>query len=47
MGVPPLVADRGHPASQYFLADCYANGIGTVKSKQDFDRHLCLPLCML
>ncbi|KAJ7597777.1 hypothetical protein C8J56DRAFT_772913 [Mycena floridula] len=32
------LADRGHPASQYFLADCYANGIGTVKSKQDFDR---------
>ena len=32
------LADRGHPGSQYFLADCYANGIGTVKSKQDFDR---------
>ncbi|KAF7347541.1 Sel1 domain-containing protein [Mycena venus] len=32
------LADRGHPASQYFLADCYANGIGTVKFKQDFDR---------
>ena len=32
------LADRGHPASQYFLADCYANGIGTVKAKQDFDR---------
>jgi len=32
------LADRGHPASQYFLADCFANGIGTVKSKQDFDR---------
>lgn len=32
------LADRGHPASQYFLADCYANGIGTYKSKQDFDR---------
>ncbi|KAF5385019.1 hypothetical protein D9615_001021 [Tricholomella constricta] len=32
------LADRGHPASQYFLADCYANGIGTVKNKQDFDR---------
>jgi TPR repeat protein len=32
------LADRGHPASQYFLADCYANGIGTTKSKQDFDR---------
>ncbi|TFK42015.1 hypothetical protein BDQ12DRAFT_599102 [Crucibulum laeve] len=32
------LADRGHAASQYFLADCYANGIGTPKSKQDFDR---------
>ncbi|GLB43624.1 putative sel1-like repeats [Lyophyllum shimeji] len=32
------LADRGHPSSQYFLADCFANGIGTVKNKQDFDR---------
>ena len=32
------LADRGHAASQYFLADCYANGIGTPKGKQDFDR---------
>jgi uncharacterized protein len=32
------LADRGHPQSQYFLADCYANGIGTFKNKQDFDR---------
>ncbi|PFH46265.1 hypothetical protein AMATHDRAFT_155766 [Amanita thiersii Skay4041] len=32
------LADRGHPASQYFLADCFANGIGTIKNKQDFDR---------
>lgn len=32
------LADRGHPASQYFLADCYANGIGTARNKQDFDR---------
>lgn len=31
-------ADRGHPASQYFLADCYANGLGTYKNRQDFDR---------
>ncbi|TCD65589.1 hypothetical protein EIP91_002474 [Steccherinum ochraceum] len=31
-------ADRGHMPSQYFLADCYANGIGTQKNKQDFDR---------
>ncbi|EJC98822.1 HCP-like protein [Fomitiporia mediterranea MF3/22] len=32
------LADRGHGPSQYFLADCYANGIGTAKGKQDFDR---------
>ena len=32
------LADRGHAASQYFLADCYANGLGTVKNRQDFDR---------
>ncbi|KAK0209002.1 HCP-like protein [Desarmillaria ectypa] len=32
------LADRGHSPSQYFLADCFANGIGTVKGKQDFDR---------
>lgn len=32
------LADRGHPASQYFLADCYANGLGTTKNRQDFDR---------
>ncbi|KAF8529579.1 hypothetical protein BU17DRAFT_36443 [Hysterangium stoloniferum] len=32
------IADRGHPESQYFLADCYANGLGTVKGRQDFDR---------
>lgn len=32
------LADRGHMPAQYFLADCYANGIGTHKSRQDFDR---------
>ncbi|OBZ66018.1 Protein SKT5 [Grifola frondosa] len=32
------LADRGHMPSQYFLADCYANGIGTHKNRQDFDR---------
>ena len=31
------LADRGHAASQYFLADCYANGIGTKRGRQDFD----------
>lgn len=32
------LADKGYPDAQYFLADCYANGIGTVRGKQDFDR---------
>lgn len=32
------LADRGHMPAQYFLADCYANGIGTHKARQDFDR---------
>ncbi|QRV94856.1 Sel1 domain-containing protein [Ceratobasidium sp. AG-Ba] len=32
------LADRGHGEAQYFLADCMANGIGTYKSRQDFDR---------
>ncbi|KAK1226448.1 Chitin synthase 4 [Marasmius sp. AFHP31] len=38
MGLLKRLADRGHPSSQYFLADCYANGIGTTRNKQDFDR---------
>jgi uncharacterized protein len=38
LGLLKRLADRGHPASQYFLADCYANGIGTPKNKQDFDK---------
>lgn len=32
------VAERGHMDAQYFLGDCYANGIGTSKSKPDYDR---------
>lgn len=32
------LADRGYPDAQYFLADCYANGIGTTRGKQDFDK---------
>ncbi|ORY34809.1 hypothetical protein BCR39DRAFT_514922 [Naematelia encephala] len=32
------LADRGYPDAQYFLADCYANGIGTARGRQDFDR---------
>ncbi|KAK4688734.1 uncharacterized protein P7C73_g1382, partial [Tremellales sp. Uapishka_1] len=32
------LADRGFPDAQYFLADCYANGIGTARGRQDFDR---------
>ena len=37
-GLLKRLADRGHPASQYFLADCFANGLGTSKNRQDFDR---------
>ena len=37
-GLLKRLADRGYPDAQYFLADCYANGIGTVRGKQDFDR---------
>ncbi|KAH9914910.1 HCP-like protein [Epithele typhae] len=37
-GLLKRLADRGHMPSQYFLADCYANGIGTNKGRQDFDR---------
>ncbi|KAG1843661.1 HCP-like protein [Suillus subluteus] len=37
-GLLKCQADRGHPASQYFLADCYTNGLGTYKNRQDFDR---------
>ena len=29
------LADRRHAA--YFLTNCYANGLGTVKNCQDFD----------
>ncbi|CAG8557628.1 11817_t:CDS:2 [Ambispora gerdemannii] len=32
------LADRGHAESQYYLGDCYARGIGTSKSKPDFDK---------
>ncbi|ODO06833.1 hypothetical protein I350_04193 [Cryptococcus amylolentus CBS 6273] len=32
------LADRGFSDAQYFLADCYANGVGTVRGRQDFDR---------
>lgn len=32
------LADKGYPDAQYYLADCYANGIGTVRARQDFDR---------
>ncbi|KIJ53913.1 hypothetical protein M422DRAFT_775209, partial [Sphaerobolus stellatus SS14] len=37
-GVLKRAADRGHTPSQYLLADRYANGLETVKSRQDFDR---------
>ncbi|KAJ9119606.1 Chitin synthase regulator 2 [Naganishia vaughanmartiniae] len=32
------LSSRGHPDAQYFLADCYANGIGTARGKQDFEK---------
>lgn len=32
------IAERGHANAQYFLADCYACGIGTPKGKSDYDR---------
>lgn len=32
------LADRGHVDSQYYLADCYSNGIGVLKGRQDFDK---------
>ncbi|SNX85023.1 related to SKT5 - protoplast regeneration and killer toxin resistance protein [Melanopsichium pennsylvanicum] len=35
-GLLKKIADRGHPDAQYFLADCFANGIGTRTGKQDF-----------
>ncbi|KZO91273.1 HCP-like protein [Calocera viscosa TUFC12733] len=38
LGLLKRLADRGHSPSQYFLADCYANGLGTARGKQDFDR---------
>src|ERR1700761_695222 len=38
MALLKRLADRGHPPAQYFLADCYSNGLGTPKNRQDFDR---------
>ncbi|KAK0543197.1 Chitin synthase 4 [Tilletia horrida] len=38
IGLLKRIADRGHADAQYFLGDCYANGIGTPKGKHDFDR---------
>jgi uncharacterized protein len=38
MSLLKRIADRGHVLAQYTLADCYSNGIGTVKGRQDFDR---------
>jgi TPR repeat protein len=37
-GLLKRLADRGHGPAQYFLADCYANGIGTTRGRQDFER---------
>lgn len=33
------LANRGHMKSQYFLADCYTQGIGTVKVSATFSTH--------
>ncbi|KAG8785613.1 hypothetical protein FRC15_001046 [Serendipita sp. 397] len=38
MSLLKKIADRGHVLAQYTLADCYSNGIGTIKGRQDFDR---------
>lgn len=32
------ISDRGHADAQYFLADCYANGLASTQSKPQFDR---------
>lgn len=37
-GLLKKCADRGHMLSQYALADCYANGLGTHRNRQDFDK---------
>ncbi|GAA6059305.1 hypothetical protein JCM10212_005885 [Sporobolomyces blumeae] len=39
------LAQRGHVKSQYFLADCYTQGVGTPKGKRDYDK--AFPLFML
>ncbi|GAA5907374.1 hypothetical protein JCM6882_002820 [Rhodosporidiobolus microsporus] len=39
------LAQRGHVKSQYFLGDCYTQGIGTPKGKRDYDK--AFPLFML
>ena len=31
------LTDCRHATLQYFLTNCYANGLGTVKNRQDFD----------
>lgn len=32
------ISDHGHADAQYFLADCYANGLGSAANKPQFDR---------
>ncbi|GAA6014170.1 hypothetical protein JCM11491_004127 [Sporobolomyces phaffii] len=39
------LAQRGHVKSQYFLGDCYTQGVGTLKGKRDYDK--AFPLFML
>ena len=38
IGLLKKIADRGHADAQYFLADCYANGISTPGNKRAFDK---------
>ncbi|GAA6000147.1 hypothetical protein JCM10207_007878 [Rhodosporidiobolus poonsookiae] len=39
------LATRGHVKSQFFLGECYVQGIGTLKGKRDYDK--AFPLFML
>jgi TPR repeat protein len=32
------LADRGYPQAQYYLADCYSNGIGCKNNTPDLER---------
>ena len=32
------LADRGYPQAQYYLADCYSNGIGCKNNTPDLEK---------